>query len=72
MITIDNHKLVSAADGPELSFEETPNQSGAFKSGLPDTIVIHYTAGSSMASAVNWLKNPVKPLRQLKMFNVQL
>lgn len=57
MINIEEHKLVSASGDPEISFETTPNQSGAFKSGLPDTIVIHYTAGSSMASSVNWLKN---------------
>ena len=58
MITIEEHKLVSTPDGPEISFEESPNQSGAFKDGLPDTIIMHYTAGSSMASSVNWLKNP--------------
>ena len=58
MITIEEHKLVSTPDGLEISFEESPNQSGAFKDGLPDTIVMHYTAGSSMASSVNWLKNP--------------
>ena len=58
MITIENHKLVSTPDGLEISFEATPNQSGAFKDSLPDTIIMHYTAGSSMASSVNWLKNP--------------
>ncbi|MEM9686706.1 MAG: N-acetylmuramoyl-L-alanine amidase [Bacteroidota bacterium] len=58
MITIEDQKLVSTPDGPEISFEESPNQSGIFKDGLPDTIIIHYTAGSSMASSVNWLKNP--------------
>lgn len=32
--------------------------SGKFAQGLPDTIVIHYTAGSTMESAVDTLKDP--------------
>ena len=31
--------------------------SGVFKEGLPDTVVIHYTAGSSVESSVNTLRD---------------
>ena len=36
----------------------TEKNSGAFKSGLPDTIIIHYTAGSSAESSIRTLTNP--------------
>ncbi|AXI99979.1 N-acetylmuramoyl-L-alanine amidase [Cyclonatronum proteinivorum] len=36
----------------------TGKDSGAYASGLPDTIVIHYTGGPSLRSAVNTFKNP--------------
>lgn len=36
----------------------TPNVSGNFKPGLPDTIIVHYTAGSNLESAVQTLINP--------------
>lgn len=55
---IQDHKLTSLKDEVEISFEETPNHSGQFAEGLPDTIVIHYTAGASLESSANWLKNP--------------
>ena len=58
MIEIKDHQLINVSGGPEVSFEESPNHSGTFPTGLPDTIVIHYTAGSSLRSSVNWLKNP--------------
>lgn len=32
--------------------------SGEFKEGQPDTVVIHYTAGASVASSVNTLRDP--------------
>ena len=51
---ITNHILT----GNAIDFKQSPNHSGKFKSGLPDTIVIHYTAGSSRASSVNTLVNP--------------
>lgn len=50
---ISKHKL--SADFAE--FDETNKTSGAFKSGLPDTIVIHYTAGGSAMSAINSFKD---------------
>ncbi len=36
----------------------TSKTSGAFKSGLPDTIVIHYTGGTTLGGAVSTLINP--------------
>jgi len=58
MISVENHKLTDPEGKIKISFEETPNVSGPFVSGLPDTIVIHYTAGSSLTSSANWLRNP--------------
>ncbi len=58
MITIEQHKLADATGGIKISQQETPNVSGPFKAGLPDTIVIHYTAGSSAQSSAKWLQNP--------------
>lgn len=58
MIDIQNHKLTKVSGGPEVSFEESPNHSGTFANELPDTLVIHYTAGGSLESSVSWLKNP--------------
>lgn len=48
---IENHLL----SGDKIDFKSSPNISGKFKTGLPDTIVIHYTAGSSRESSVNTL-----------------
>lgn len=44
--------------GETVTFEASPNHSGEFSSGAPDTIVIHFTAGSSLASSVNVMTNP--------------
>lgn len=44
--------------GPEVEFIKSPNYSGKFKPGQPDTVVIHYTAAPSVASAVRTLTNP--------------
>lgn len=49
---IRDHKLVKA------SFQESPNRSGVFSSGQPDTIIIHYTAGSSGKSSIRTLCDP--------------
>ncbi|MCB1143451.1 MAG: N-acetylmuramoyl-L-alanine amidase [Leptospiraceae bacterium] len=51
---IKKHRL---ADDSNIEFKPTPNTGGAFASGQPDTIVLHYTAAPSLASAVNWLTN---------------
>jgi len=44
--------------GSNVTFKKTPNHSGEFKAGDLDTIIIHYTAGPSVQSAVNTLTNP--------------
>lgn len=48
---IQNHLL----SGDNIEIENTPNISGEFKSGLPDTLVIHFTGGSSAESSVRHL-----------------
>lgn len=55
---ITKHKLVAESGDVDISFDKTPNVSGEFLSGYPDTIIIHYTAGASLDSSVSWLKNP--------------
>ncbi|MBX2842249.1 MAG: N-acetylmuramoyl-L-alanine amidase [Flammeovirgaceae bacterium] len=55
---ITNHKLAAEAKDFDISFEKTPNVSGEFKDGFPNTIILHYTAGASLESSVVWLKNP--------------
>lgn len=55
---IENHRLLSTSDDEIIEYSESPNQSENFKNNLPDTLVIHYTAGNSLESSVNWLKNP--------------
>ena len=51
---ITNEKL----DRDSANYVESPNNSGLFEEDLPDTIVIHYTAGSSLESSVRTLSNP--------------
>jgi len=45
-------------EGDNIKFVKTPNHSGVFKAGDLDTIVIHYTAGPTAASAINTLTSP--------------
>lgn len=49
---IRDHKLV------KTSFQESPNHGDSFPSGQPDTIIIHYTAGSSGKSSIQTLCDP--------------
>ena len=51
---IVNHRL-KREDGEALPFRRSPNQSGAI---TPEFLVMHYTAGASASSAINWLTNP--------------
>jgi N-acetylmuramoyl-L-alanine amidase len=51
---IENH-LVS---GDNVALKPSPNKSGKFDRNLPDTIIIHFTAGPSAQSAINTLTNP--------------
>ena len=39
----------------DVNYIESPNQGGPFAPGLPDTIVIHYTAGANAESAIHTL-----------------
>ncbi|PWD99992.1 N-acetylmuramoyl-L-alanine amidase [Marinilabilia rubra] len=55
---ISDHKLKCKNGDFSVSYEDSPNCSGPFTNELPDTIVVHYTAGSSLSSSVNWLTNP--------------
>ncbi|MCK5002574.1 MAG: N-acetylmuramoyl-L-alanine amidase [Gammaproteobacteria bacterium] len=45
-------------EGDGIVFKETPNKGGVFGKNLPDTIIIHFTAGSSAESSVNHLCKP--------------
>lgn len=45
-------------DEQTAGFTESPNKSGKFAEGLPDTIIIHYTAGRSAESSIETLINP--------------
>ena len=47
-----------ASDKEAVEIKKSPNHSGKFRNNLPDTIVLHYTAGASVNSCVNWLCNP--------------
>ena len=40
------------------AYDESPNHSGLFRTGMPDTLVMHFTLGDTYTSSVNWLKNP--------------
>ena len=55
MLTITNHKLIDPEGIRTISYLETPNHSVRFAGDLPDTIVIHYTAGASLKSSASWL-----------------
>ena len=48
---ITKHQL----SGDQVTQQSSPNIGGKFKAALPDTIVIHYTGGSSAQSSANWL-----------------
>jgi N-acetylmuramoyl-L-alanine amidase len=48
---IRNHKL----SGAGTSFSASPNHGGSFVTSLPDTVVIHFTAGASLESSVKSL-----------------
>lgn len=54
MIINDKSRL----EGDQISQLECPKNKQKFASGLPDTIVIHYTAGSSAESSARELINP--------------
>ncbi len=45
-------------EGAGVTYRESPNHGGPFGPGLPDTIIIHFTAGESAQASVDWLCNP--------------
>ncbi|TKJ40365.1 N-acetylmuramoyl-L-alanine amidase [candidate division LCP-89 bacterium B3_LCP] len=45
-------------EGGGTTFKESSNHGGAFSTGLPDTVVFHFTAGRDAKSSVQWLCNP--------------
>jgi N-acetylmuramoyl-L-alanine amidase len=51
---IKNHRL----SGTGISFVASPNHGGKFQASLPDTLVIHFTAGASLSSSVRSLCDP--------------
>lgn len=52
---IRNHRLEDGEGNP-VKYQETPNKSGG--TITPRYVIIHYTAGASLGSSVNWLTNP--------------
>lgn len=52
---IVSNKLVSEAGEAPVTFINSPNQSGTI---TPKYLIIHYTAGRSAASSIEWFKNP--------------
>ena len=51
-VVITSHKVAGAP------FRPTPNHGASFAAGMPDTLIIHFTGGSSADSSVAWLCNP--------------
>lgn len=51
---VKNHLLT----GDGIEYKKSPNHGTKFTEGLQDTIIIHYTAGSSIESSVSTLCNP--------------
>jgi N-acetylmuramoyl-L-alanine amidase len=49
-----SHRLT----GTGTSFKASPNHGGALGNALPDTIVVHFTAGASLDSSVTSLCDP--------------
>jgi len=45
-------------EGSNIDFRQSPNHGGKFSGNSPDSIIIHYTAGSSAKSSIETLCNP--------------
>jgi N-acetylmuramoyl-L-alanine amidase len=52
---IVNNRLVAQSKGVKIDFKQSPNVGGTYK---PSYLIIHYTAGASKNSSVNWFLNP--------------
>lgn len=51
---VSNHRLLQD-DGAPIPFQKSPNQSSTIE---PEFLVMHYTAGRSAGSSINWLTDP--------------
>lgn len=51
---IQNHKLVAEAGEADVPFLNSPNKSGTI---TPKYLIIHYTAGRSAQSSIDWFMN---------------
>jgi N-acetylmuramoyl-L-alanine amidase len=56
-LKISKHLLQGDASR-KVASADTPNKGGAFKAGMPDTIIIHFTAGRDAKSAIKTLTDP--------------
>jgi N-acetylmuramoyl-L-alanine amidase len=54
MMRIAHHRL----EGDGIAYQPSANHGGSFGQSLPDTIIMHYTAGSSAESSVRTLCDP--------------
>jgi N-acetylmuramoyl-L-alanine amidase len=52
---IKNHLLEAEKPAEKITHKKTPNQGGVI---TPKYLIIHYTAGRSAASSINWFMNP--------------
>ena len=52
---IKNHLLYND-NGKQVTYKETPNKGGKY---TPQYLVMHYTAATTAASAINWFLNPI-------------
>ncbi|UXP31645.1 N-acetylmuramoyl-L-alanine amidase [Reichenbachiella agarivorans] len=57
---IENHLLVPSS-GSQVSHQLTNKTSGQFRDSLPDTVVIHFTAGRDAKSSIQTLTDPNVP-----------
>jgi N-acetylmuramoyl-L-alanine amidase len=52
---LKNH-LLYHANGKQVNYKPTPNKGGKYS---PQYLVVHYTAATTAASAINWFLNPI-------------
>lgn len=50
-----NHRLQPEGSAFKIGFTASPNKGGAL---APKYLIIHFTAGGSAGSSINWFKNP--------------
>lgn len=54
---IENH-ILTGTPTDKISFQKTSKTSGKFPTSLPDTVVIHFTAGRSAKTSIRTLTDP--------------